>query len=281
MKDLSGNQELRSLISNLYTLTGIPISAYDSEGRLVFRNTKSCRFCQCLHEDPEGAKRCRRCGLREMEKVAQSGDTRIFRCHAGVCVVVVPIFINGIVLAYLVFGQFLDKSSVDRQWQAARKNLVDCVENLDRLETYFYELPTWPEKEIHAYAEILKAVGSYIHMSGLMEQVGLSDRQRIELYIEQHYMEKISLSSMCEALDLSRTKLCMLAREISGGRPLSQLIAQRRVDSAKRLLAKTDDSISAIAEAVGIPDYNYFTKVFRTVTGMTPSAFRKQNRQNE
>lgn len=36
--------------------------------------------------------------------------------------------------------------------------------------------------------------------------------------------------------------------------------------------------ISAVAEQVGISDYNYFSKVFRTMTGTTPSAFRKQAR---
>ncbi len=33
--------------------------------------------------------------------------------------------------------------------------------------------------------------------------------------------------------------------------------------------------ISAVGETVGISDYNYFSKVFRSATGMTPSAFRK------
>ncbi len=36
--------------------------------------------------------------------------------------------------------------------------------------------------------------------------------------------------------------------------------------------------ISAVAEEVGISDYNYFSKVFRSMTGTTPSAFRKKAR---
>ena len=281
MKDLTMNEELRRLISNLYTLTGIRTTVYNPEGRTVCQNAGQQSFCQCILADPEGARRCRKCNLRELEKAAQTGEIRIFRCHAGVCVAMVPIRIDGIPLACLSFGQFLDKSSIDRQWQNARRNLSGCGADLVRIEQHYRALPTCSEKEVEAYAEILKAVGSYIHMSGLMEQVQLSDAQRIELYLERHYKEKITLSSICEALEISRTKLCTLARELSGGKTLSHLIAQRRVDSAKVLLAKTDESISAIAEEVGIPDYNYFTKVFRTVTGMTPSAFRKQNRQNE
>ena len=36
--------------------------------------------------------------------------------------------------------------------------------------------------------------------------------------------------------------------------------------------------ISAIGEMVGISDYNYFSKVFRSATGVTPSTFRKNCR---
>ena len=43
------------------------------------------------------------------------------------------------------------------------------------------------------------------------------------------------------------------------------------------LLTRSNLPISAVAEEVGISDYNYFTKVFRAAVGMTPRAFRKEN----
>ncbi len=105
-----------------------------------------------------------------------------------------------------------------------------------------------------------------------------SDLEKLKLYLDQHYMEKLSLSSISRALHIGRTKLCALAKELSGGSTLSQLIAQRRIYAAKRLLLQSTLPISAVAEEVGISDYNYFTKVFRSVTGMTPSSFRKSAR---
>jgi len=58
------------------------------------------------------------------------------------------------------------------------------------------------------------------------------------------------------------------------------MIAERRVSAAKTLLMRSDAPISTVAESVGITDYNYFTKIFRSVTGTTPSAFRKLHRHN-
>ncbi|MFC5468522.1 AraC family transcriptional regulator [Cohnella suwonensis] len=40
----------------------------------------------------------------------------------------------------------------------------------------------------------------------------------------------------------------------------------------------TDLTIQAIAQAVGIADYNYFTRLFHKKTGTSPAEFRKKRR---
>ena len=56
---------------------------------------------------------------------------------------------------------------------------------------------------------------------------------------------------------------------------ITQLIAQRRVDAAKVMLLSGGASVSEIAGAVGFSDYNYFARIFKSFTGMSPRAFRK------
>ena len=112
----------------------------------------------------------------------------------------------------------------------------------------------------------------------MIQSAEQSDLQRLERYLDQHYMEKLSLAQLSRQLHIGRTKLCALAKELSGGHTLSWLIAQRRIEAAKRLLIQSGMPVSAVAEAVGISDYNYFSKVFRSVAGVTPSQFRKNAR---
>ena len=45
------------------------------------------------------------------------------------------------------------------------------------------------------------------------------------------------------------------------------------------LLRNTEDRVSDIATEVGIPDYNYFTKVFKKAMGVTPREYRKSMRK--
>ncbi len=133
--------------------------------------------------------------------------------------------------------------------------------------------------ELRSYADTLEALSAYIRLEGMIQSAEHSDLERLELYLDQHYMEKLSLASVSRQLHIGRTKLCALAKELSGGRTLSWLIAQRRIEAAKRLLLQSSLPISAVAEEVGIGDYNYFSKVFRSLTGVTPSLFRKNARR--
>ena len=47
---------------------------------------------------------------------------------------------------------------------------------------------------------------------------------------------------------------------------------------AKRLPTQTEASVTEIAFQAGFQSSAYFTKTFRTLQGMTPTAFRQQNK---
>lgn len=59
------------------------------------------------------------------------------------------------------------------------------------------------------------------------------------------------------------------------GRPVGFWIDAARVSRAKSLLRETSKSIIDIAAEIGIYDQAYFSRFFRSRTGMTPTAFRK------
>ena len=186
-----------------------------------------------------------------------------------------PLFDKKRPLAYLAFGCYLDESPMEEQWEQTRERLEWYPGGPDRLRAAFFQFRQYSEKELQAYAETLEALSAYIRLKGMILATEQTDLQKLELYLDRHYMEKLSLASVSQELHIGRTKLCALAKELSGGRTLSHLIAQRRIDAAKKLLLQSSLPVSVVGEKVGISDYNYFSKVFRSVTGITPSAYRK------
>ena len=278
MNILFNNDRLLRLITNLYTLTGIRANIFDLSGKDICLTQGHMPFCEKINACPEGHKRCTDCDAQHAALCMGRDTVHFYRCHAGICEAILPICSDGMPLAYLVFGQYLDTTSMESQWERTKRILDWYPEGADSLREAFFAFRQYTAQEITAYAETLQALASYIHLTGLIQTAEYSDLQKLELYLEHHYMEKLSLASISEALDISRTKLCSLAKRLSGGQTLSHIIAQRRVEPAKLLLVRGDLPISAVAESVGISDYNYFTKVFRSATGMTPSAYRAQHR---
>ena len=48
-----------------------------------------------------------------------------------------------------------------------------------------------------------------------------------------------------------------------------------RIENAKDLLARTRMDVASVAQAVGYTDIKYFTRLFRQLTSLTPSDYRK------
>jgi len=58
------------------------------------------------------------------------------------------------------------------------------------------------------------------------------------------------------------------------GKSFPQLLNERRVDDAKRLLRETDVPVKVVAEEVGFNSTASFNRVFKEISGLSPSAYR-------
>lgn len=92
--------------------------------------------------------------------------------------------------------------------------------------------------------------------------------RRIEAYIMKkiHKGAEITIEDICDEFEIRRTKLYEISNH-SFGMGISEHIRRMRVKVACDLLRNTEDRVSDIATEVGIPDYNYFTKVFKKSDG--------------
>ena len=278
MNILFDEEQLRRLIANLKILTGVPANILDPEGRDINLFRGHPPFCRAINDLPDGHERCVACDMCKIRHYTAERGFQFYRCHAGICEAVMPLYDKQNPLAYLAVGCYLDESPIEEQWEHTRRQLDWWPGDPEELKPAFYQFRQYTQQEIQAYAETLEALSAYIRLKGMILTTEQTDAQKLERYLDQHYMEKLSLESISEQLHIGRTKLCSVAKELSGGDTLSHLIAQRRIDAAKRLLLQSSLPISAIAEEVGISDYNYFSKVFRSVAGTTPSAYRKSVR---
>jgi len=95
-------------------------------------------------------------------------------------------------------------------------------------------------------------------------------------YIENNYMNQISLTSLSHKTYCSRNYLSAVFRE-SLGTDFKSYLQDFRMKKAAKLLLENQDTLSAIAEKVGYHDIKTFRKVFEKHYGMLPSEFRQNN----
>lgn len=84
-----------------------------------------------------------------------------------------------------------------------------------------------------------------------------------------------SLADLASACGISVRHLAR-AFKATTGLPPHRWLLERRVDRAKELLEKTDDTLSDIALACGFADQSHLTRVFRSNSGSSPGAWRRQ-----
>ena len=94
-------------------------------------------------------------------------------------------------------------------------------------------------------------------------------------YIDLHFTESGCLkNAICES-GLGERRFRTLFQNDYGVTP-SKYVTLRRIEYAKNLLSSENTSVAATASLCGFSDAYYFSKVFKTVFGISPSEYRKK-----
>lgn len=98
-------------------------------------------------------------------------------------------------------------------------------------------------------------------------------RQAAE-YMHQHYDCDIQVKDIAAAVSLHPVYLQRIFRATMH-MTITEYLAELRVEKAKMLLARTEIPIIDIADYIGLNSRQYFSMLFKKVTGLSPTAYRK------
>lgn len=94
-------------------------------------------------------------------------------------------------------------------------------------------------------------------------------------YVQHNYANDISLTEMANHLHMNYSYLSSYFKQRTGEN-LTTYINRIRVEQAKKLLLNLNLSVSEVSAMTGFSEHNYFSKVFKKITGYTPLEFRNQ-----
>lgn len=155
-------------------------------------------------------------------------------------------------------------------------------EKLNRL----YMLSHEPFNRYCKMASVLYDIFAYLRdVRAVNPTVGYKDyfnyyAARAVNFIERNYSKPIYVENIADSLGITRKHLCTIFRKVLNVTP-RQYIIYYRLEKACKMLRGSSLSIQEVAEAVGYSNQFYFAKEFKRVLNMSPSEYRKSEKDTE
>lgn len=131
-----------------------------------------------------------------------------------------------------------------------------------------------PYRETFCSAVLLEML-SLVNHDMDMEKSGGKKRRMVETiknYIRGHYQENIKLQQLAELCGRTPNYISYMFKEATGFSPI-EYIQEVRIAAAKDLMLTECLSINEISEQTGFCDQAYFYRVFKKLTGCSPTGF--------
>ena len=153
-----------------------------------------------------------------------------------------------------------------------------CI-NLSGKEDYFQKNGV---ESIPAFLDRYRNIEDYVSDIADSVKAAFPDMEKetigaeeLKKYVDQHYTDKILVADIAEHFHMDLNYISRLFRK-KYEKSLKDYLTERRMEKAVYLLDNTGLKIYEVAEASGYSDYFYFTRVFRKITGLTPTEWRER-----
>jgi AraC-like DNA-binding protein/ligand-binding sensor protein len=260
--------------------TGLPfnlraIEAFDLPHR---GDPKENPFCALMARTNQSCAAC----LQLQKKVEEQArmEPKTLKCFAGLCDSAVPVRVGENLVAFLQTGQVLLHQPSKNEFTKLTRSLINMgVEaDLKRLEEAYYQTRVLDRKQYEAMLRLLTVFAQ--HLSTLSNQLMVTAEpvesplvSRAKLFIAQHQDEEVSLRQVASAVNTSAFYFCKMFKQATG-LTFTDYLARTRIEKVKNLLLNPHKRISEVAYETGFQSLSQFNRVFRRVTGQSPTVWR-------
>ncbi|WP_254430459.1 MULTISPECIES: helix-turn-helix domain-containing protein [unclassified Ruegeria] len=186
-------------------------------------------------------------------------------------------------------AELLDQGLLDREGLRLELRTARVLRSDDEIRNVVRSIFAEHANRSFARAHILRAYSALLiglvarRIAGQVPKPDQNDDgllRQFERLLEKHALDHLGVADYASMIGVTPTHLSRVVRQATG-HSASAAIAQNMVREARRNLAFTNLSISAIAFQLGYDDPSYFSRVFRRTTGMSPRSFRRSLGQDK
>ncbi|RKQ32294.1 helix-turn-helix transcriptional regulator [Oceanobacillus halophilus] len=131
---------------------------------------------------------------------------------------------------------------------------------------------------------LLLQVLSIVHRLGQLESIKVTDdkaekaehAENIAEYIQSNYMRKLSIDSISEALNISKSYVSHVFKEMTGFTIMEYVMGSRLMQAKYLLEAEPDKALKDIANESGFESVSHFSRYFKSKVGVTAKEYRRE-----
>jgi AraC-like DNA-binding protein len=223
---------------------------------------------------------CQECDRKYLSIAAAQRHSLRYRCWAGLREFMVPIILDGEILAFIQCGQVLDAPPDEEGWVHTSQLLHESGFDAFPPKGLFYSLRPIPPQTQKDLMALLELFGNYIAYAQYQIQLSEVTQQsrvleRALSFIRNHFTEPISLDDIARVTCTSKRNLTRLYQAKTGSTVLDS-IQQLRIDKACSQLKAGDMTCMQVAFECGFGSVQQFNRVFQKLKQSTPLAWQKR-----
>jgi AraC-like DNA-binding protein/ligand-binding sensor protein len=260
--------------------------------KLPAENTiHSSPFCNAAKITPEGLRSCLRCKYWSIKKALRTGAMYSGQCYFGLYEIVSPVFFNDQLVCIIYLGNFIKKGEKHTVIERINKRSYLGRNNRELLLEAAGALHEADTRELEGYGDIAGVLSDiitlvlgssgtkYKYKNSISPIFNTSKSWIVESItnnIHAYYNRDLKLSQFASMYFVNPQYLCRLFRKETGMN-FSAYLNRIRVDNAKNMLKRTNDSITSIAMQTGFNNVTYFNRVFKKLEGTSPGEYRARD----
>ncbi len=282
VEQLKRSQIFRDYEKAFRESTGLPFNlrALEAFDLPFHKDTNENPFCALMSQTNQSCAAC----LQLQKKVEEQAqlEPKTLKCFAGLCDSAVPVRVGENLVAFLQTGQILLHQPNQQEFKKITRELINFGVEVDlkRLEEAYFHTRVIERKQYEAVLRLLTIFAQ--HLASLSNQLMVAAEpiespmiSRAKLYITEHQDQEISLRQVASAVNTSAFYFCKMFKQATG-LTLTDYLARIRIEKVKNLLLNPHKRISEVAYETGFQSLSQFNRVFRRLTGQSPTVWRSK-----
>jgi YesN/AraC family two-component response regulator len=203
-------------------------------------------------------------------------------CFAGFCDTAVPVHLGEKLVAFLRTGQVKTAQPTEAEFDAMTKKLIQWGVEFDAktLHDSYFASKVLSNDQYQSMVRLLRVFAE--HLSIVSNEVLVSEENtenpmitRAKEFIEKNQSDDLSLAAVAKAVNASTFYFCKMFKKATG-LTFTEYLGRVRVEKAKSFLLNPHLRVSEVAFEVGFQSLSQFNRVFKRITGLSPTEFRNR-----